>query len=90
MKHIEKTIYVIEEFMNCNPERADGIQYTRNNFRDMYLKAMRNLDEDIDKGRIALMAESFMFIDDLLESLLTVPVTEVEDLTALIRNNSSN
>lgn len=90
MKNIECALLVLERFMNCNQEGSDGITYTRNNLRDMFLKAMQNLDLSVDKERIGLMTESFLFLDDLLEKLQVVSPDEVEKLGNLIRKSLSN
>lgn len=88
MTHIERTIDTIEAFLNTTEEGS--IQTARANFRDMFLKSMKNFDPEDEIQRVGDMTEAFLFIDNLMESLLTVPASEVEDLGILIRKNRTN
>lgn len=88
MKNICNAVEAIDRFINCNPEGKEGLGYARHNLREMFLKAMHNLDVKEDGDRIGLITESFLFLDDLLEKLQVVSPEEIEDLQELIRSSN--
>lgn len=84
MKQIDLTLLHIEGFLNCNPDGEDGFRYMRTNLRTMYLETMKSKAFESEREQLGFIAESFLYLDDLLERLQTVSAAEVERVRAII------
>lgn len=87
MKHVKALLIELEKFVECNADGADGIHFSRQNLKSMFLDSLKNTENASETP--ALFAETFFFIDAILESLNGIQVDELTTIQELIDQHGS-
>lgn len=82
MKHVKFLLIELEKFVASNPDGEDGVYFARQNLKSMFLASLKNPENESETP--ALHAETFLFLDEILQALNNVTADELSRIQAMI------